>query len=114
MNTIPINYESFDSFIRENHLFERARESCIEVLNNRYRESKYDFIRNFGADITVVLETYRFINSGISFDRHYEFDKPLDTVSVWIRIYNSNNSYVCEYTVYYDFKLEIIDDKMVN
>lgn len=64
------------------------------------------------ADLETVLTAYKFETEGYSMSQSYSYDPPIDYISVWIRIYDEKNSYICEYTAFYDMELKVFDDKI--
>ncbi|MGL5438786.1 MAG: hypothetical protein ACRDA4_00160 [Filifactoraceae bacterium] len=62
--------------------------------------------------IEVVINNYIFKDEGISISRSYSHEPPMDYISVWIRIFDEEDSYICEYTAFYDYELNFFDDKV--
>lgn len=111
---IPMDFETLNDFIRESNLFDSTRDSLKLYLENWWNDNKAVFLEDMGADLETVLKKYRFENEGLSFSRSYFYDPPLDYISVWIHIFDEEDSYISEYTAFYDLDLEIFDDKIIR
>lgn len=109
---IPMDFKKFNDFIHNNHLFNITQDNLTTCLKNCWLDNKVSFLQDMNADLETVLKNYKFENEGFSFSRSYSYDPPMDYISVWIRIYDEENSYICEYTAFYDLNLKIFDDKI--
>lgn len=107
---LPINWDKINTFVDSNDLFNRAACSMKNYLRTYFQDDEANFLEDFRADWDTVLNTYRFENAGISFSR--DFLRELDYVSVWIRIYDTEDDYVGEYTLFFDEQLNVIDDTL--
>lgn len=56
------------------------------------------------------MKTYRFENTMVSFNKNFNFEPPLDTISGKLTIYDSEGSYCMRYRAVFDYDLNIIDD----
>ena len=110
--TLPIDTKALENFIHENNLFHTTQNRLILCLKNWWRDNKVDFLENMNADLQTVLTAYKFEKEGYSISKNYSYNPPIDYISVWIRIYDEENSYICEYTAFYDMNLKIFNDKI--
>ena len=62
------------------------------------------------ADLKTVMETYRFYNRMVSFNKNFEFDIPLDTITCMITINDDEDDYRMSYRAIFDYDMNIIDD----
>lgn len=53
-------------------------------------------------------------NEGASCSKSFSYDPPLDYFSVWIRISDEDDRYLCKYTAFYDLELNCFDDKITR
>ncbi|MBS5165733.1 MAG: hypothetical protein KHY77_08290 [Butyricicoccus pullicaecorum] len=109
---LPVHYLEVNTFEQQNHLFAMTKEYLIKWLENLWYDSPKEFEEQYYANISTVLENYKFENEGISFSRSYSYEPPLDYISVSIRIYDQADDYVAEYRAFYDLDLHIFDDTM--
>lgn len=109
---LPIDTNQLENFIHKNNLFHTTQNSLILCLKNWWRDNKVDFLENMNANLETVLTAYKFEKEGYSISKSYSYDPPMDYISVWIRIYDEENSYICEYTAFYDMDLKMFDDKL--
>lgn len=109
---LPIDPQGFSNFIRNNNLFEKADENLNECLKNFYTTDQANFREIFHTDLDKVMETYSFENTGVSFSKSFSYEPPLDYISVWIRIYDTEGDYLAEYTAFFDLELKCFDDKL--
>ena len=107
---LPINWDKINTFMDSNDLFNRAARSMESYLRTYFQGDEANFCEDFRADLDSVLNTYRFENAGISFSR--DFWRELDYISVWIRIYDAEDSYIGEYNLFFDEQLNVIDDTL--
>lgn len=108
---IPIDAQQFQDFIMKNKLFEQTRENMIQYLKSWYKDDKEHFIDDMWADFNTVMNTYTFVNEGVSFSKSFSYEPPLDYISVRIIIYDNEDDYCMEYTAFYDYDLNCFDDK---
>ncbi len=109
---LPIDFKSINDFLSNNNLFLTTRENLITCLKNWWNDDNAAFLDDMNADLETVLERYKFENNGISFSKSYSYDPPMDYISIWIRIFDEENNYICGYTAFYDLELQIFDDKI--
>ena len=109
---LPIDYSKVDAFVQQNELFEQAKKRLIEVLRNLNDESPESFREYFYSDLKGVLKTYKFDNYTVSFSTSYSCKPELNYISIYIDIYDKQESYVAYYQVFFNKDLEIIDDKL--
>lgn len=109
---VKIDLKEFDNFIFDNNLFDITKKNLIKYLKNYWYDDEIGFIDDMYSNLETVLKKYNFLNDGYSFNKSYSYNPPLDYISVWIYIYDENNSYVCMYKAFYDYNLELIDDKL--
>lgn len=109
---IPIKSEDFSKFISDNKLFDITRDELKKCLKNWWDNDRTLFIEDMYSDLETVLKKYRFENEGVSFSKSYSYEPPMDYISVWIRIFDEEDNYVCEYTAFYDYMLNCFDDKI--
>lgn len=107
---LPINWDKINSFVDSNDLFNRTARSMENCLCTYFQDDEESFLEDFRADWETVRNTYRFENAGISFSR--DFWRELDYISVWIRIYDAEDSYIGEYNLFFDEQLNVIDDTL--
>lgn len=107
---LPINWDKVNIFVDSTDLFNKAARSMENYLHSYFQDDEANFCEGFRADLDSVLNTYRFENAGISFSR--DFWRELDYISVWIRIYDAEDSYVGEYNLFFDEQLNVIDDTL--
>ena len=62
------------------------------------------------ADLKTVMETYHFYNRMVSFNKNFEFDPPLDTITCMITINDDEDDYRMSYRAIFDYDMNIIDD----
>lgn len=107
---LPIDSAAFDTFIEESNLFALTQDALCYCLKNWYEEEPEQFIENLRADLPTVMKTYRFENTMVSFNKNFNFEPPLDTISGKLTIYDSEGGYCMRYRAVFDYDLNIIDD----
>ena len=110
--TIPINSKDVDDFVKDNKLFQRTQKYMIGYLENYWADNKVSFIEDLKVNLETILQHYKFVDKRIAFSKCYEYEPPLDYISVSISMYDEEERYVCEYTAFYDWELECFDDTM--
>jgi hypothetical protein len=114
MNKIPIDSNDFEKYIKENKLFERAKESLTESLKNRYEDSPEQFIEDMFAPFDKVMKEYKFVNKLVEVNKNLYFYEPHDYyLSIDISVFDEKGSYVGTYTLFLDFNFEVIDDWLI-
>ena len=109
---VPINKNDYEEFVSESKIFKKTSDLMIKCLSNWYKEDKESFIKDMWNDLDTVINTYKFEEDGVSISKSYSYEPPLDYISCWIRIYDSEGSYCIEYTAFFDYDLNCIDDKI--
>ena len=107
---LPINEKAFDKFIEESNIFVLAQSLLRQYFKNWYEDDPEQFMDCLRADFNTVMETYRFENAMVSFNKNFNFDPPLDTISAKITIYDSEGDYCFNYQAIFDHDLNAIDD----
>ncbi len=110
----PVDKEAFSVFIEENKLFELARKYLRKYLKSWYEDEPERFVEDFGADFQTVMQTYRFENAIVSFNKNFNFEPPMDTISCQITIYDAEDDYFTTYKIVFDYELSLIDDMLFN
>ena len=62
------------------------------------------------ADFDTVMEKYHFYDRMVSFNKNFEFEPPLDTITCIIAINDDEDSYCASYRAIFDYDMNIIDD----
>lgn len=106
----PMDKNAFSSFIEESNLFRMTKEYLWVNLESWYREEPEQFIENLWADFDTVMKTYRFESTMVSFNKNFNFEPPLDTISCKITIYDSEGDYCTTYKAVFDYDLNVLDD----
>lgn len=109
---IMVGSKQFIDFIFNNKLFDLTQEHLIKMLENWWNDDNEAFQESMCNDLETVLKEYTFANEGVSLSKSFAYDPPLDYISVWIEIFDEENSYICEYTAFYDYQLRCFDDKI--
>ena len=109
---LPIKYNDVKKFIESNNLFEVTKKHLFEWLENSYQENATDFENSLNANLEVVLKSYIFKDEGVSFNQSFSYEPPMNYITVRIRIHDDNDSYLNEYTAFFDLDLKIFDDVM--
>lgn len=107
---IPVDSEQFSNFIDNSKIFDKTREFMKEYLTNWYNDDEEEFKENMHADLTTVLDRYRFHNEFVSITKNFNFSPPMDTVSCAIYITDEDDSYCARYRTIFDDQLNEIDD----
>lgn len=102
---LPIDNRVFSEFIEESDIFRLTRESMKQCLKNWYNDGREQFVDAMRADFDTVMKTYHFYDTVVSFNKNFNFDPPLDTITCITTINDGEDDYC---TAYYD--LNIIDD----
>lgn len=107
----PIDKDAFDVFIEESRIFELTRENLRQNLEYwYYKEDPEQFVENLWADFETVMRTYHFNNRMVSFNKNYNFEPPMDTISCEITIYDAEESYCMTYKAVFDYEFNVLDD----
>ena len=109
---LPIDYNKVDEFVNEHKFFEQAREKLVDTLGRLYKEDALSFKADFYSELDDVLQNYKFDNYTISFSTSYSCKPKLNYISVYIDIYDKENSYVAYYQLIMNEDLETIDEKL--
>ena len=62
------------------------------------------------ADFDTVMEKYHFYDSMVSFNKNFEFNLPLDTITCIITINDDEDDYCMCYRAIFDYDMNMIDD----
>ena len=62
------------------------------------------------ADFDTVMEKYHFHDRMVSFNKNFEFEPPLDTITYIIAINDDEDSHCASYRAIFDYDMNIIDD----
>ena len=106
----PINRNAFDQFICNSNIFELTRVAMLQCLKNWYNDEREQFLDDMRADFDTVMEKYHFYDSMVSFNKSFEFDPPLDTITCIITINDDEDDYCASYRAIFDYDMNIIDD----
>ncbi len=106
----PIDRIAFDKFIRRSNIFELTRVAMAQCLKNWYNDEREQFLDDMRADFDTVMEKYHFYDSMVSFNKSFEFDPPLDTITCIITINDDEDDYCASYRAIFDYDMNIIDD----
>lgn len=109
---VPVDSFAFQNFIEKSNLFEKTHTSMMNCLTYWYQDEPKNFINDMRADLRTVLDTYHFYNAGVSISKNYSYTPPLDYISCYIRITDDEDDYCAEYTTFFDYGLNIFDDKL--
>lgn len=110
MNKIPFDSESFEVYIVKNALFEKAHAHLLYYLETWFEDCPSQFIDDMRADLDTVVHSYHFSNKIVAINKNFFYDPPKDYLSVTISIDDNEGSYVCQYTVFFDFDFVAFDD----
>lgn len=58
------------------------------------------------------MSTYHFCDEKASFDKNFNFEPALDTITCIIGIHDEEDDYLTQYRVIFDYNLNIIDDML--
>jgi len=108
----PVDREAFTAFIEESKIFELTMENLQHYLETWYKDEPEQFIDNLWADYETVMRIYCFKNRMVSFNKNFNFEPPMDTVSCEITIYDAENTYCTTYKMVFDYELNVLDDMM--
>ena len=106
----PMDRSAFSKFIEESDIFRSTRDAMERCLKNWYDDEREQFIHDMRADLKTVMETYHFYNRMVSFNKNFEFDPPLDTITCMITINDDEDDYRMNYRAIFDYDMNIIDD----
>ena len=107
---LPIDQHDFSAFIEASDIFKLTRDAMRRCLENWYRDECDQFVENLRADFDTVMGTYRFHDTMVSFNKDFNFDTPLDTISCKITIHDAEDDYCLSYQAIFDYDLNMIDD----
>ena len=107
---LPIDNELFNNFIIQSNIFELTQKMMYQCLENWYKDETKQFIESMGTDFDTVIQTYHFSNTMVSFNKNFNFEPPMDTISCVIRISDEEDMYCTRYKAVFDYNLEAIDD----
>ena len=80
------------------------------MFENWYNDEREQFLDDMRADFDTVMEKYHFYDSMVSFNKNFEFDPPLDTITCIITINDDEDDYRMCYRAIFDYDMNIIDD----
>lgn len=101
---------AFSKFIEDSNIFQSTRDAMECRLKNWYDDEREQFVHDMRADLKTVMETYHFYNRMVSFNKNFEFDPPLDTITCIITINDDEDDYRMSYRAIFDYDMNIIDD----
>ncbi len=107
---LPMDKHAFSEFIENSDIFRLTRDAMKQCLTNWYDDERDQFVDNLRADFDTVMRTYRFYDTMVSFNKNFNFDPPLDTITCIITINDEENDYCLSYRAIFDYDLNIIDD----
>ena len=110
MRAIPVDPEQFSEFIDKSKIFDTTRQLMTGYLTNWNNDDAETFVEEMRADLSTVLEHYRFRNEFVSITKNFNFDPPIDTVSCTICITDEDGDCCSRYNAIFDFQLNAIDD----
>lgn len=99
-----------DRIIEENDIFKMTRGFMTECLKNWFEEDPEAFIEDMEADFETVMSSYHFYDEKVSFDKNFNFDPPINTVTCIIEIRDQNDERRMSYRGIYDCDMNMIDD----
>ena len=112
MRAIPVDPEQFSEFIDKSKIFDTTRQLMTGYLTNWNNDDAETFVEEMRADLSTVLEHYRFRNEFVSITKNFNFDPPIDTVSCTICITDEDGDCCSRYNAIFDFQLNAIVDYM--
>ncbi len=110
----PINKGLFSNFIIQSNIFELTRKMMHQYLENWYKEEPKQFFESMGADFDTVIQKYHFFNEMVSFNKNFNFEPPLDTISCIIQINDAEDIICTNYKAIFDYNLKAIDDYLFS
>jgi len=111
---LPINFQKIAPFMGESDLFHRTQkllQGCLEYLSIT---DPIQFDEMFHTDFNTVMNEYKFMNEGVSFSKNFLYEPPLEYISVWIKIYSTEDDYLAQYTAFFDEELNCFDEELGN
>ena len=108
----PMDRYAFGKFIEESDIFRLTRDAMECCLRNWYHDERAQFVHDMRADLKTVMEPYHFYNRMVSFNKNFEFDMPLDTITCMITINDEEDDDCASYLATFDYDLDIIDDSL--
>lgn len=114
MNEAPIDSKWFEGYIQRNGLFEKAQKCLRAYLEDWYEVSPDSFVDDMRAPFDKVIKEYDFQNKVVAINKNFFYEPPQDYLSVCISILDEEGSYVCQYSVFFDFSFGVIDDKLTR
>lgn len=106
----PIDRIAFGKFVRNSNIFELTRTAMVQCLKNWYNDDRDRFLDDMRADFHTVMGKYHFYDKMVSFNKNFEFDLPLDTITCIITINDDEDDYCISYRAIFDYDLHFIDD----
>ena len=107
---LPIDKDVFNTFINDSNIFNLTKKAMYQCLDNWHNDDPTHFIEDMRADYNTVLKTYHFHNEKVTFDKNFNFEPPLDSITCFIRITDEEDDCLMNYRAIFDYELNIIDD----
>jgi hypothetical protein len=111
---LPIDKALFNNFIIQSNIFELTQKMMYQYLDSWYKDEPKQFIVSMGTDFDTVIQTYHFFNEIVSFNKNFNFDPPMDTISCIIRISDAEDICCTNYKAVFDYNLQAIDDYLFS
>lgn len=105
-----LDMKMIDNIVDVKKIFKKSFSSCKLNLKKWCRKDQAGFIERFGSDLETVLKIYKFEHAFYSLNKSQLSKKPLYYIEIIIRIYDEEDTYIMEYQVFFDDKLEIFNE----
>lgn len=106
----PIDKNELSQFIIETNIFELPRTAMYKCLENWYNDEPDQFNEDMGTDYDTVRNTYHFYDEIVSFNKNFNFEPALDTISCIIRITDEEDCCCMSYRAIFDYDFNMIED----
>lgn len=103
------NFNEVNKIVIKNQLYDITTKSFKNILKSWWDRNSESFFDRFDNDLNTVLELYNFDKKGACFSKNYMVNPPSDFISVWIKLFDEQNHYMCEYTAYFDLNCNMFD-----
>lgn len=107
---LPIDKNAFSDFVNQTHIFELTRKEMYQCLENWYNDDSKHFIEDMRGNFDDVINTYHFYDTMVSFNKNFNFELALDTITCIIRITDEEDDCCMHYKAIFDYDLNVIDD----